>query len=227
MINIFKKSTSAKDIELFELKVIELIKEELPEIEEHLWTGKLKIHFSKTGILLVRKSFIKANAETVKKSKFNFFELSGIYLIEKKTQTEKEIKLIYQSNNLREIKIEKPETFYKDFDFNSVAKKEISIRNIELENPDLETVSKILSSLRKEQLARLDLDGTFEIEINEKSYYPIVDMESGNYIAVDKKGKIYKLNHEAKEDVKEIFENAQDFFNVYKGVKLNLEVYFE
>jgi hypothetical protein len=91
----------------------------------------------------------------------------------------------------------------------------------------LKIVSKILSSLNKQQLELLDIENTFEIEIDEKFYYTIIDMENGNYIAVDKKGKIFRLNHEANEAAKEIFKNAYDFLNIYNGVKSDLEVYFE
>lgn len=73
----------------------------------------------------------------------------------------------------------------------------------------------------------LDLEDAFKIEIDEKFYYPILDLESGNYIAVNKKGKVYRLNHDHSEIVKEIFKNPQDFLNSYKGVKSDLEIYFE
>lgn len=224
MINIFQRKTKVKDIQLFELKVAELLSPEFPEIKEYLGKGKLKIYFSKTGILLLRQS---TTGEIRRTGKFMFFELSGIYLFEKKTQEEKEIKLFYQNNVLHQIKVDQPETFYKDYDLNLITKKDISIRNISIENPDLKIVSKIVSSLNKEQLELLDLEDTFEIEINEKLYYPILDFENGNYIAVDKKGKIYSLNHDHKEDVKEIFKNIHDFLEVYKGVKSDLENYFE
>lgn len=103
----------------------------------------------------------------------------------------------------------------------------MKIRKIEIKNLDLKTVFKILSSLNKEQLQLLDLEDTFEIEIEERFYYPILDFENGNYIAVDKKGKIYRLNHDHKESIKEIFKNSEDFFNSYKGVKSDLGIYFE
>ena len=226
MIDIFKRKTKVKDIQLFELKIVELIESEFPQIKAHFRKSKLNIYFSRTGITLLRRYESVAESEITKGTK-GFFELSGIYLIEKKTKKEKEIKLFYSNSILDQIKVEKPETFYKDFDFNSISKKDLKIRNIEIENPDLKTVSKILSSLNKEQLQLLDLEDAFEIEIDEKFYYPILDLESGNYIAVNKKGKVYRLNHDHSEIVKEIFKNPQDFLNSYKGVKSDLEIYFE
>lgn len=224
MINIFKRKTKIKDIELFELKVAEVLYSEFPQIREHLRKSKLKIYFYSTGITLLRQndSIIESN-----KSSKICFELSGIYLLERKTQRQKEIKLFYQRNVLHQISVEKPETFYKDFDLNSITKKETKIREIVTENPGLKIVSRILSSLNKQQLALLYIEDTFEIEINDKFYYTIVDMENGNYIAVDKKGKIFRLNHNARETEKEIFKNAYDFLSVYNGEKSELEIYFE
>jgi hypothetical protein len=88
MINIFKRKTKIKDIELFELKVAEILYCEFPEIKKYLIKSKLNIYFSKTGITLLRQydSIIESN-----KNSKNFFELSGIYLLERKTQKQKEI----------------------------------------------------------------------------------------------------------------------------------------
>lgn len=122
MIDIFKLKTKVKDIQLFEIKVAELIESEFPQIKEYLRKSKLNIYFSRTGITLIRQYKSVAESQIPKESS-GFFELSGIYLIENKTKKEKEIKLFYSNSILSQIKVDKPETFYKDFDFNSITKK--------------------------------------------------------------------------------------------------------
>jgi hypothetical protein len=92
-----------------------------------------------------------------------------------------------------------------------------------MENPDQKTAEKILKSLTKEQIELLELDYTFEIEFDEKLFYTILDMEDGNYIAVDKKGKVYRLNHDHKEMVKLIADKPTEFFKIYNGEKSELE----
>lgn len=57
-----------------------------------------------------------------------------------------------------------------------------------MENPDQKTTEKMLKSLTKNQIELLELDFTFEIVFRDKLFYTILDMEDGNYIAVDKKG---------------------------------------
>ncbi|WP_378178523.1 hypothetical protein [Aquimarina sp. SS2-1] len=67
------------------------------------------------------------------------------------------------------------------------------------------------------------MEYSFEIEFNEKLFYTILDMEDGNYIAVDKKGKVYRLNHDHKERVKLIANKPADFFKIYNGQKSELQ----
>ena len=81
-----------------------------------------------------------------------------------------------------------------------------------MENPDQKTAEKILKSLTNEQIELLELEYTFEIELDEKLFYTILDMEDGNYVAVDKKGKVYRLNHDHIERVKLIADKPTDFF---------------
>ena len=92
-----------------------------------------------------------------------------------------------------------------------------------MENPDQKIAEKALKSLTKEQIGLLELEYTFEIELDEKLFYTILDMEDGNYIAVDKKGKIYRLNHDHEERVKLIANKPVDFFEIYNGKKSELE----
>ena len=92
-----------------------------------------------------------------------------------------------------------------------------------MENPDQKIVEKALKTLTKEQIELLELDFTFEIELDEKLFYTILDMEDGNYIAVDNKGKVYRLIHDHEEVVKLIADKPTDFFKIYNGQKSELE----
>jgi hypothetical protein len=69
----------------------------------------------------------------------------------------------------------------------------------------------------------LDIENAFEIEIDGRLFYTILDMEDGNYMAIDKEGKIYRLNHDHKQRVKKIAENPIEFFKIYNGQKSELE----
>lgn len=80
--------------------------------------------------------------------------------------------------------------------------------------------------MSEEQKELLELESTFEIEVGEKLYYTILDMEGGNYIAIDKKGKVYRLIHDDEFIAKQIATNSNDFLKNYKGIKSDLDIYF-
>ena len=149
--------------------------------------------------------------------------LTGISVLNKKENAYQPIKLIYQSDGLSQIEIENPEYFHRTFDLNQIQKNHIKLEHLKMVNPDQKTTEKILKSLTKEQIALLELEYAFEIEFDEKLYYTILDMEDGNYIAVDKKGKVYRLNHDHEEMVKLIADKPTDFFKIYNGQKSELE----
>jgi len=54
-------------------------------------------------------------------------------------------------------------------------------------------IEKLVLGLKSEQL---DLKSLSEIEIDDKIYYEIKDLEDGNYIAIDNKGRVFGLIHD-------------------------------
>lgn len=56
-----------------------------------------------------------------------------------------------------------------------------------------EKIERLVSGLTCEQL---DLTNLAELEVGGKLYYQIKDLEDGNYIAIDNKGKVYGLIHD-------------------------------
>ena len=115
----------------------------------------------------------------------------------------------------------------KEFDVQRIRTNEIIFCNIETENPDFKLVSKLLKNLSTNQLEKLDLVDTFEIELDNKSYYTIVDMEDGNYIAIDKKRSVYRLNHDHQQPVQKVFDEIDEFFNSYNGNKDSIDKLFD
>lgn len=151
------------------------------------------------------------------------FYLNGVYIKQKNNDEYVEIPLTFAHGNLQHIIINNPSNFHRDYDFNSIELKNLKTEYIKFQNPDRKTTERILKSLSKKQIELLELDDTFEIEFDEKLYYTILDMEDGNYIAVDKKGKVYRLNHDHEKMVKLIADKPTDFFKIYNGEKSELE----
>lgn len=75
-------------------------------------------------------------------------------------------------------------------------------------NEDYSEIEHIIGLLNKEQLRKLDMvKNTFKIEIGENTYYPVQDIGDGNYLAIDKTGKVFKITHDPFE-VKNAFDTV-------------------
>lgn len=223
--NIFSRKTKKKHIEQFELNVAELLATKMPQIKTAIGLSKIYvIHFMhKPKGIHISRGHNPRQFEIINRNHRTCFNLTGISVWNKKENAYQPIKLFYQYDGLTNVEVENPAYFHKTFDLGKIQKGEIELEHLKIENPDQKIVEKILNSLTKEQIELLELDSTFEIEMQEKLYYTILDMENGNYIAVDKKGKVYRLNHDHEERVKLIANNPSDFFTIYTGQKNKLE----
>lgn len=223
--SIFNRKTKKKHIKQLELKIAELLESDMPQLKTVIGLSKIYgisfIHEPK-GIYIAR-GYNPKIFEIINRNHKTCFNLTGISILNKKENIYQPINLYFQSDGLTRIEIDNPEYFHKLFDLNQIQKSKIELEHLKMENPDQETAEKILKSLTKEQIELLELDYTFEIEFEEKLFYTILDMEDGNYVAVDKKGKVYRLNHDHEKRVKLIANKPTDFFEIYSGQKSELE----
>jgi hypothetical protein len=223
--SIFSRKTKKRHIERFGLKIAELLESEMPQIKTVIGLSKIYgISFMQEpkGIY-ISIGYNPKEFEIINRNHKTCFNLYGISLFNKRKNLFEPVKLYYQSDGLTRIEIDNPEYFHKTFDLSQIQKGEIELEHLNMENPDHKIAERILQSLSKEQLDLLDLDFTFEIEFDEKLFYTILDMEDGNYVAIDKKGKVYRLNHDHEEMVKLITDNPTDFFKIYTGKKNEIE----
>jgi len=223
--NIFNRKTKRKHIEQFEHKIADLLESEMPQLKKAMRISKLYgISFMhKPRGIFISRGYNPEAIEEINRNYKTHFNLTGISVWNCKTENHEPIKLNYHRDTLTKIEIENPEYFHKTFDLNRIQKIDIELEHLKMENPDRKIAEKALNLLTKEQLDLLELDFTFEIEFDQKLFYTILDMEDGNYIAVDKKGKIYRLNHDHQERVKLIANKPTDFFEIYTGQKSELE----
>ncbi|WP_456314161.1 hypothetical protein [Pseudomonas shirazensis] len=207
------------------MKIAELLNDEFPEFKKVIKISNLySIHFTvKPQGIYLNRGYSPKVFEEIKRNHNTSFHLNGILVFEKKSKKHIPLRLHYFHNSLTSINIDNPKKFHRNFDLNNIKVEKIEIKHLKLQNPDKEIVLKILKNIDEEKLNLLDIENTFEIEIEERLFYTILDMEDGNYMAIDKQGKIYRLNHEHKERVKKIAENPIEFFKIYNGQKSELE----
>lgn len=223
--NIFNFRTTEKQIEIFERNVAEILKIDFPEIKEVLELSiKLSsIQFMKKpcGIYLSHgystKNYQKINPE----HKTNF-DLFGLEVFNNKLNEYEEIVLFFQNGTLSLIEVKNPKKFHKTYDYTKLRIGKLRKKEVSFENQDKKITQEILKNVSKVKLNQLEIEDTIEIEYNQNLYYTILDMENGNYVAVDKTGKVYRLNHEQTEKVKKISNTIDEFFDLYNGSKSNL-----
>ena len=98
----------------------------------------------------------------------------------------------------------KTSTDVKDIDVKTINVSEIWEKHFI--NKDYNEIEHITGVLTKEQLQKLDIaKNTFKMKIGESSFYPVQDIGDGNYLAIDKTGKVFKITHDPFE-VKKVFD---------------------
>jgi hypothetical protein len=99
-------------------------------------------------------------------------------------------------------------------DINSVNFDSINVDHIwekHFINEEYNEIENILELLSKDQLKKLNLTkNSFKIKIKNSIYYPIYDLEDGNYIAIEKNGSVYKITHDPL-NANRIYDSITDF----------------
>jgi len=221
----FNFKTTKKQIEIFERNVAEILKTDFPAIHES-WVSSsndYSIQFLKkpSGIYLSR-NFSTENFDEKSEKKAANFDVYGLKVFNKKRKEYEEVTLFFNANLLTLIELKSPTRFHANYDYGKLQIGKLSTKEVYDQNQDEKTTLAILKDISKDKLSQLDIEKAIEIEINKNVYYTILDMDEGNYIAVNKSGKVYRLNHKNIEKVKEIANDIVAFFNLYKGNKSNL-----
>lgn len=225
LINIFKGKIKPKHILEFRQNLANKLEIEFPQIKKALALCS-NIHISSSNAsneIVILRSYGEKEHEQLKRDHRSHFTMNGVLIFNRRTKQYEPIRLKFFADSLVTIWVDKPLYFHRRFDLSKIETKQILIENLPIEYHDQKYAIKALKSLNEKQLDLLDLEYSFEIDYEGKSYYTILDMEDGNYIAVDKKGKIYRLNHDHDTRVKLLTTNPTDFFKLYNGKKKDLE----
>lgn len=110
---------------------------------------------------------------------------------------------------------EKDITKLKDYQIDVSQLKEVLSQNDKL--------SKIVGNLKSEQL---ELKNLSEIEVNEKTYYQIKDLEDGNYLCIDSDGKVFGLIHDPYE-IELVNNSLKHFVETVNSGQFNFDKYLE
>lgn len=157
----------------------------------------------------------------------DYYVLNGIEIKRKDSDEFVEIPIEVNWDLVSRIEIDKPNDFWKYYETETLRVSDLRRTDIQVSNEDEEKLKKILKTVSSEQIRKLEIEDTFEIELDDKKFYTILNMEDGNYIAVNTKRQVYRLNYDSNEQVRLIDKSVDNFLEEFSGDKKELEKHFE
>lgn len=140
--------------------------------------------------------YFSASEETFNKLKNQGinYKITDLEIFSIKTQQFESIELLINNNLISGLKINHSDYTFNEFDHSRInAKKAIKIAfDFPLNETEL-----FYKSLDDSIKALLDPIDFFDIDYNNKTFYIFLDLEDGNYLAIDKKQRVFSLIHDA------------------------------
>ena len=230
MIKFFKKRKLKKTIESLEDKLISLLGVHFSDLAENheQWnlTGAMLMGENQEIIQLLHMT---TNTDYVAKHKVRNrkdFKIEGVEILNRKSNEYEPLKIHVYENLIQHVFLRHEKDILKEYDFGRVRVINPTAEKLIAENPDEVIVKQILARLSKRKLKQIDFTETFEINLEDKIYYSVFDLEEGNYIVIDKQGSVFRLLHDDHGNpIKRIAENLDEILKTYSGDKKDLEKY--
>ena len=229
MINWFRKRRTKKEIEKFEKVLSDTLGEIFPTMKELRKNSKL-IFFSysenPTGISFVYAMNGPYHDRHGKKHRVNF-KVDGLEIKKKNSNEFVRLPITVTHDLIGTVEIDKPSDIWKNYDLTDIKVNEVNRTELKFTNEDEKKLKKILKAIDEDLKKKIGVDDTFEIELDGKRYYTILDMEDGNYIAVNSRGQVYRLHHDSDVQAILINKSIKDFLTNYSGDKKDFEKLFD
>ena len=152
------------------------------------------------------------------------FKISGISVFSKQNNNFVDVELLVKDNFVSAIKTSNDNFQISAFDITKINVEKVTKIPFEFPPDDIDI---FYNSLDKDIQERLNLNEIFDIDFNGKTYYVFYDLEDGNYLAVDKKQKVYSLVHDAKPMAKTMKCNFNEILNEISENKFNKEKHLD
>ncbi len=187
-----------------------------------------KIHYLDSWVLFpdfrfITKSYNNDYLETSKVRGKNF-KLLGLSIFSKLNNQLEKVEFIIWDNYLSGIKISNSNYELREFDLNKIQFQELDTETVIFPPSDFEI---LMNSLEEGIKEKIDVDSSIEIELDGRTYFTILDLEDGNYIAIDKKQKVYSLVHDAKPASKLLKQTIHDFLAQVESGQFKIDEHLE
>jgi len=123
------------------------------------------------------------------------FKISGLQVFSNRNNKFENVEILVQDNLICGLKIENSQYQIQELDLDKIANKNV-IKTTFIFAPS--AIDVFYDSLDQEIKNKLNPDDLFDIDFNNRTFYSFLDLEDGNYLAVDKNLKVYSLVHDAR-----------------------------
>ncbi len=123
------------------------------------------------------------------------FKISGLQIFSNLRRQFEDIEILIHDNLVSGLKIENSHYQLSEFDLGKINNKSVTKSVFTFPPRDIDI---FYESLDQEIKNKLNSDDLFDIDFNNRTFYSFLDLEDGNYLAVDKNQKVYSLVHDAK-----------------------------
>lgn len=230
MIDWFTKRKRKREIEKLERLLVDKLSPFQPNMADIYKEAKLSTILTVTN----PKSFIQLlhtiNGPYYEKNRTkhkDYYVLNGVEIKRKNSNEFVEVPIEVNWDLVSRIDIDKPNDFWKYYETKTLRLSNLRRTDIQVSNEDEEKLKKILKTVDSEQIKKLEVEDTFEIELDDKKFYTIINMDDGNYIAVNSKRQVFRLNHDSNDQVRLINKSVDNFLKEFSGEKKELEKHFE
>ena len=160
--------------------------------------------------------------ETIKKytDKTKNIRLFGIQLYSKRTNEYEDVDLLINDGHISGIKISNSNYEYSEFDIERIKVDKLKEEKFIFPPSDIDL---FFQSLDEKDQERIDETGFMDIQLGNRTYYTIFDMEDGNYIGIDKKLKVYSLVHDAVPMAKLLKKSLDEILSELKNGEFNID----
>ena len=231
MIKFFKRRKFKKDVQRLERELVTALGIHFPSLAENhehwIRSNALMLSKDQKFIHLLHMTYDPDYQEKNRVRHRKNYKIHGVEIFDKRSNKPVSLSLTVYNNLIQHIYLPFDKDISKEFDLTRIVANNPQIEVIELENPAEKTLRNILNGLSDEQLQLIELEHTFEIDLDSKLYYTIFDMEDGNYIAIDKTGQVYRLIHNHDQPVKKIADSAETLLFTYSGDKNDFKKYMD
>lgn len=152
------------------------------------------------------------------------YKIQGIEIFSKEKGNYENVEILVRNNMVAAIKISNSKFILNNFDLMKINIKNISKSDFEFPPNDVDI---FYNSLDNEIKEKLKIDDIFDIDFNNKTFFAFYDLEDGNYLAVDKKEKVYSLVHDAKPMTKTLKYTFNEILSEISENKFDKEKHLE